>query len=135
MLDIKSYIQDKYTYELVHAEYQQIPGADETDEYSLRVHDEVQADVKQDTLCVLFTRKISFEPKGLSEIRVQYKVNLRFAEGVSPDEVRAINWAEEIRNMRAPFLTDVISRASWILSSITAVSGQAPIITPPTIIN
>ena len=134
MPDIKNYIKDEYNFELVRVHYEQDAEINENGEYSLRIYDEVKTEIQQRDLCVFFTRQISFEPKELFEIGVQFKVVLHFADGVSQEELQEIDWENEIKRTNTPFLTNVISRASGILSSITSASGQAPLITPPTIV-
>lgn len=134
MIDIKEYFQSEYEFELVGVEFQADERTDDHGGYRLCVNDEVTAEVKQHTVGVLFTRKVSFDPKGLFDIRVQFKVNLHFAEGVRQEDLQGIDWEKEIKSTRTPFLSNVISRASGIISSLTAYCGQNPIITPPVII-
>lgn len=101
----------------------------------MHCYDYLKSEVIEDEFIQLkFTRELVFEPIKLFELSVTIGANLFLVDEVKSEiNLSKIDLAKELSSANSEILGNLVSRASLIISQLTATSfGNAPIITPPT---
>ena len=124
--ELKDYFNAEYRFFLDNAQYQRIdtpviepPALDITDRY--------QVDEKDNSVILTITRFISFNPPSLFELKVSFGAILTKKKelDLSTEEL------EKAFHDNGDFVTgNLLSRISFLVSSITASYGQPPLVSP-----
>jgi len=75
---------------------------------------------------ITYSRDIQWTPQALFNIHVTLEAIIEFSENVNIEDFK-----NELNNDPSVFLEPAISLASNVISNITAVTGNYPLITPP----
>ena len=133
MLNFEENFLDKYQFTLKDVNFHLIEEKQDIKEIRLNIHDDLVPSIKDNQLVALFSREIFFEPSALFNLKVDFEMKLTFKDDLKLNP-KDINWREELVHNPNPFIGNLISRASNLISTITLIQGQSPIITPPTFI-
>lgn len=131
MFDFKTYFQGDCELALTKASYDLIAFEDNDAELSLLIEDSIASEVKEDKLYASFTRLVHFEPEALYAISVSFEVSLQIKDPSLSDEVASIDWNKILVEEKNPFISNMVCRASQLISAMTSSYGQQPLITPP----
>ncbi len=134
MLNFKDYFIDEYQFTLKKVTYTWIETNNHGDELNLNISDGVISSIQGRTLNVTFERKVFFKPEALYSIEVAFAIMLTFKETINEEEINKVNWCQELIETDNPYLRNIISRASNVISMLTSSYGQQPLITPPNIV-
>lgn len=134
MLNFKDYFIDEYQFTLKKVTYTWIETNNHGDELNLNISDGVISSIQGRTLNVTFERKVFFKPEALYSIEVVFAIMLTFKETINEEEINKVNWCQELIETDNPYLRNIISRASNVISMLTSSYGQQPLITPPNIV-
>lgn len=107
----------------------------ESCDITMHCYDYLKSEVIEDEFIQLkFTRELVFEPIKLFELSVTIGANLFLVDEVKSEiNLSKIDLAKELSSANSEILGNLVSRASLIISQLTATSfGNTPIITPPT---
>lgn len=134
MLDFKKFFNNEYEFTLKKAMYDWIEVDHSTNDLRIKVDDHIKWDIIGDRLEVTFSRDVGFIPKSLYTIGVVFCFGLTFRDDTVAVEAKEIDWGKEFVEQANPYLENIISRASFLIASITSSYGQKPLITPPSFI-
>ena len=133
MTIIDEYFDGSCSISLDEVSYKKLDEADE--DVTLNIKDDIQ--IKEnlcdsDRMTFIFSRNLSFSPKALFDITVNFEVVLELN-----DQYKGTNdWDyDKIRNgllsEKNVIISIVMSRISLLISQLTSAYGERPIITPP----
>lgn len=134
MIDFKKYFNDEYQFALINAVYSQLDNRLQGAELELNIEDSINANVRENHMEVTFRRKVFFEPEALYSIDVTFAFMLTFRDGNLATEAQNIDWGKELIENDNPYLGNVVSRASFLIATLTSSYGQQPLVTPPNVI-
>lgn len=127
------YLKEEYQFILKQVVFQTVEEHDETEEFEINISDDVSVEVIDNEISVDYWRNVYFEPKGIFDIKVNFGLRIPFKEDIKP-EGGTIDWAKELEEKENPYMRNIITRASNIISNLTSSFGQQPLITPPVFI-
>lgn len=130
MFNFSKYLKDEYQFSLKEISYSKIEGESALSQYDLKINDNLSSDLNQNSVVITFTREVSFEPASMFNLKVTFDFTLHFNDN-SPEDAYSINWKQTLLDNPNLYLGNIISRASHLISEITASFGQQPLITPP----
>lgn len=134
MIDFNKFFNDEYQFALKNAAYSWIENVAPGTELELNISDTINATPQGKHLEVVFQRKAFFSPEALYSIDISFSFTLTFRNDSLADEAKSINWSEALVKNENPYLANVISRASYLIATLTSSYGQQPLVTPPNII-
>lgn len=118
--------------------YNKIPDSSTTDKITISMKDSYQIKtIDLNGFSMYYERKVSLEPKILFELTVGFDLDFAFTKQIKDKYVNDFEKLKEIVMMKEEkpiVITNVISQASTLISSITMFLGMNPIITPPNFI-
>lgn len=134
MTDFKKFFEEQYQFALDHVSFKMLE-TNVVGEISINIDDEIDTKLDNSQLTVSFERHVYFTPVAVFDL----SVGLSFRLSVKPDkseEAEKIDWTKEILEQpNAPYLSNIVSRASNIIANLTSSYGQQPIVTPPVFIS
>lgn len=134
MIDFKKYFELEHQFFLEDIRFNRIPDNGMDQEIQLNCLDTVDTQLQHDRkLKLTFNRCLNFEPNNLFNLSVTFGAILTFNPEIDIDNLKDINFSQEIIISENTVLGNLVSRSSLLISQITASFGQQPIITPPTI--
>ena len=114
--------------------YSRIDKREKAKEYSLNCTDSIETKVNGDTLDLMVTRALKFDPEEIFELSVSFGAVLTFDKEKKNEYVwEEINLAEEFRKNGQFVLNNLMNRISLMIAEITSSFGQTPIVLPPTV--
>ncbi len=120
----QEYYLDKVVYDRIET-----PIADQ--EFTLNCTENLFAVLDGDTVRLTVQRALSFDPKGIFGLSVSFGAILRFNESKKNEiDWNTINLAEEFKQNGEFATTNLISRISLLIATMTSSFGQQPIILP-----
>lgn len=128
MAELKDFFQDEYQFALKKCTFD-FDDSQCGGESELKVEDKISTQNSENQLVVTFERNVYFEPR-IFDIYVKFDIIMYYNEGMGAEGAE-IDWASELLNNQNPYITNIASRASLIISSITSAYGQQPLVTPP----
>lgn len=134
MIDFNKYFNDEYQFTLKNAAYTWVENNGQGGELELNISDTINATIQGKHLEVSFQRKAFFKPEALYSIDVSFAFTLTFRDDSLAAEARNVNWSEALVENENPYLGNVISRASYLIATLTSSYGQQPLVTPPNVI-
>ena len=102
---------------------------------TLKVKDSIDIKEKEndiDSLEIIVSRNLTFEPRSLAEINVSFGVELRLNDQYKNSE--QLDYArvrDEIISEDSVLTSIIMSRISMLISQLTSSYGERPIVTPP----
>lgn len=134
MTNFDQYLKTDFKFSMESMSYKQLPPAPENTQMALNCRDLLEAKTELDKLMLRFTRSMQFEPASIYELSVTYTAVANInVQGLSAIDWDNIDLSKEIRNGHCTLLSNLVSRASLMISQITSANGQVPVITPPAI--
>lgn len=130
MLNFNDYFKDEYQFSLRDVSYSKIECEQDSLKYELKISDTINAELKEDSLYVTFTRDVYFEPASMFNLKVVFDIILHLNEEAT-EKATGINWSQTLLENPNLYLGNVVSRTSHLIAEITASFGQQPLITPP----
>ena len=134
MIEFNKYFNDEYQFALKNAVYLWIENVAPGTDLELNISDTVNASLQGKHLEVVFQRKTFFIPEALYSIDISFSFMLTFRNDALAEEAKSVNWSEALVENENPYLRNVISRASYLIATLTSSYGQQPLVTPPNII-
>lgn len=134
MIDFNKYFNDEYQFALKKATYTWLEHSNQGAELELNIGDKISASIVNNNLEVTFEREVYFDPEALYAICISLSFTLTFRDGQLTEEAKKINWSEAMVENENPYLGNVISRASYLIATLTSSYGQQPLVTPPNFI-
>lgn len=131
-MNFKECFTDEYQYSLKSINYKTIESQEIFDTIELNCSDEINSINIENGLELTFSRKVFFIPKCMYELTVTYSVKLFFVDNTK--EINCEELLDNLKNEENVYLSNIISRASLLISDITSSYGQNPVITPPVFI-
>lgn len=134
MLEISKYFNPQHEFYLNDIDFKrcvnEVGGV-----VSLNITDSFETELQGDSVLLMFTRTLKFDPQAIFDLSVSFGAELSLNPSTK-DEVdwSTINLSEEFINNGKEIINNLASRASLLVSEITASFGQIPIVTPPTVI-
>jgi len=104
-------------------------------EYSLSCQDNIRADSNNDSVRIILTRTLKFDPEELFSLSVSFGAILKFTDRKDEIKWSDINLAEEFKENGNFIIPQLMSRISLLIGQITSSYGQQPLILPPNIGN
>ena len=132
--NLTDYFNEQHTFYLNEASYNRLELQDVNQNLTMKCVDLLSADITGNCFRITFKRSVQFTPDSLFKVLVELGADLTIKEGKK----------EEVQNLKSELLqgliddgsaviTNLASRASFIVSSLTSSFGQQPIVTPPTV--
>lgn len=81
---------------------------------------------------VTFCRNVQFQPESNFSLAVEFDMVFEFQKSVDRDAVQDVEITQALQ--AAPFISEVISKASLLISQITLVGSLTPMVLPPSMI-
>lgn len=134
MVDFKHFFNEEYQIALKNAVYTQIERENQDADFELSVRDRVDAVIHDKHLEASFGRKVFFDPAALYSIDIVFTFSLFFKNTDLVEEAKSVDWKDALTEAGNPYLTDVISRASYLIATLTSSYGQQPLVTPPVLL-
>lgn len=131
-MNFKECFTDEYQYSLKSIDYKTIESQEIFDTIELNCSDEINSINIENGLELTFSRKVFFIPKCMYELTVTYSVKLFYVDNTK--EINCEELLDNLKNEENVYLSNIISRASLLISDITSSYGQNPVITPPVFI-
>lgn len=130
--NLEEYFLPEQTYFLNSVNYKILDNASQDGE--IKCIDNINTNVTDDGVRVIFTRTLKFTPESIFELSVSFGTILKFNEK-NKDEIKwnDISLAKEFKDNGAFVLQNLLNRTSLLIAEITASFGQIPIIIPPII--
>ena len=133
MVKFEELFEDEYQFRLKSAEYRSVEATPRSDDFRLKIIDNINTQREDALLKVEFCRAVCFEPEVLFSVDVVFEIILTFK---SPKEdYDKIDWKKELVETETKCFSNVISRSSNLIASITSSCGMQPVITPPVFIS
>lgn len=130
MIEFSKFFNDEYQFTLNEVAYSRIEETVANAGLNVNIRDDLNATVENNHLYVTFCRSVFFTPEALYKVSVSLGLTLTFRNNIKED-IAEINWSEELITSENPYLGNIVSRASYLISTITSSYGQQPFITPP----
>lgn len=111
--------------------YNNYPIEGETEQ--LQISDDINFDYGESGMRISITRKVWFEPNPIFDLEVTIETYLEEKEDSTYDK-RELSVEELIENFEQP-IGAVCAKISAIISTMTMFSNDAPLVTPPNLIN
>lgn len=131
-MNFKEYFTDEYQYSLKSIVYETIESKEMFDTIELNCSDEINSISVENGIELAFSRKVFFIPKCMYELTVTYSVKLFYVDNTK--EINHEELLDILKNEENVYLSNIISRASLLISNITSSYGQNPVVTPPVFI-
>lgn len=131
-MNFKEYFTDEYQYSLKSIVYETIESKETFDTIELNCSDDINSISVENGLELTFSRKVFFVPKCMYELTVTYSVKLFYVDNTK--EINREELLDILKNEENVYLSNIISRASLLISDITSSYGQNPVVTPPVFI-
>ncbi len=128
MLNLNDYFQDQYQFTLKDVSYTSFENDELNGELEVKVADDINSEVLNDQLRIAYSRNVNLD--SVFKIKITFIIMLTFKEQI--DSNASIDWSKEFIKTQNPFLNNIVSRISHLISTITSSYGQQPLITPPT---
>lgn len=135
-MDFDKYFSKKYQFYLKKIDYKMLNEPEFDKECKLVCEDHINTEIVQmGQLHIDFVRNIKFDPDSLYSLSVAFGAVFEFKNDIKDEvDIAKINWDTEVVKNRQKFLSNIVSRASLLISQITSSYGLTPVVTPPTII-
>lgn len=137
MSNFNDYFMNEYRYALTNISYTKLPAVpvpDRDDSPDIYVQDSLTIGAKVGThIHVALLRIVEFQPESNFKLSVEFDMIFEFQKSVDPDSVQDIEIVQVLE--AAPFISEVISKASLLISQITLIGSSTPMILPPNYIN
>ena len=130
MIDFEKNLSEEFEFRLSRVEYEGIEQPAAAEKLEVITFDEVVAEAKDSHILLTLTRKLSFKPSSLFAITVCFEVAIPLM-GISGEDLGGEDIATAFKETPNAYVNDIFSRASLLISQITAAGGQIPIVTPP----
>ena len=135
MIDFSKYFKPHYKYYLnkLNFDHANIPENIEGGQVTLSISDQVKTDyIKGVGINIEFSRELKHSEDAPPMIEVSLCASLLFNDDVEQD----VDWAniplaQETVDSDNVFLDNLVTRASLLISEVTASYGQMPLVTPP----
>ena len=127
---LNKYLKEEYQFALKQVVFQTVDECDEAEQFEINVSDDISVEVVDKDIIVDYWRNVYFYPNGIFEIKVNFGLKMSFKDEAKLED-DDINWAEELVSQENPYMRNVITRTSNIISNLTSSFGQQPLITPP----
>lgn len=131
-MNFKEYFTDEYQYSLKSIAYEAIESEEMFDEIELNCSDEISGMSVENGIELTFLRKVFFNPKSMFELTVTFGIRLFYVDNTK--EINIEELLESLKKEENAYLSNIISRASLLISVITSSYGQNPVVTPPVFI-
>ena len=117
--------------------YKRLDALDENvnKNYSLTCQDNIKADYNNESVRIILTRTLKFDPEEIFFLSVSFGAILKFTDKKDEYDWSSINLAEEFKDNGNFIIPQLMSRISLLIGQITSSYGQQPIILPPNIGN
>lgn len=135
MIDFKNYFADEYQLTLKNVSYSWIENDSQGTNLDLHIADQIHVKIENNQLEASVDRAVFFVPESLYKIIVSFTFILTFREDQLTEEAKKMNWEEALVTNDNPYMANILSRASALISALTSAYGQQPIITPPTFVH
>ncbi|MBE6949425.1 MAG: hypothetical protein E7456_06220 [Ruminococcaceae bacterium] len=134
MLDFNKYFNEQYQFTLKNVSFSWVKNDSTETNFEIKISDSINTEIQNRHLEVVFKRKVYFVPEALFNLSVSFAFTLTFRDSICEEEMNSVNWSEAFTQSESPYLANIISRTSGLISSITSSFGQQPLVTPPNII-
>lgn len=129
MRDLKKILAEEIGMRLNHLEYKRIETLEE--EAKLFLEDEFEIiEIQEDFFAMLVRRHVYCDPEDTMDIVVEFEIARHLSDEYSED-LRTYDIENEVREDVDFFIGYNMSRASALISNITASFGLAPLVTQP----
>lgn len=129
--NLVDYFEDGQEYYLEKIVYDRIETPSISGEYMLNCVENISAVVEGSAVRLTVQRTLSFDPQGIFGLTVSFGAILRFNESKKNEiDWKNINLAEEFKVNGDFATTNLISRISLLIATITSSFGQQPLILP-----
>lgn len=130
MINFNDFFDDSYQFALKELSYVNIHNDIDVPNLNLIMSDTINTTVSDKWLKIVYGRKLTFEPETLYALNVEFEISISFKDSVDPNTIK-IDWNKELIETENPYIANITSRISHLISAITSSSGQQPVITPP----
>lgn len=130
MINFNDYFNDGYQYTLKELSYKNIENSTETHSFNLTITDTIKTNISNQWLNIVYGRQLMFEPEALYAINVEFEIHIPFKDEIDPNTIK-VNWEKELIDTENSYISNIASRISLLISTITSSYGQQPVITPP----
>ena len=133
MNNLSEYFKNEQEFYLDSISYERVNHSIVQQEVQLLCRDMIQTRIIDgDTLNVLVTREIKFDPEVLFKLIITYGCTLHFV----PEKKDEVDWektdlSEAFKKQGAFATGNLFNRISLLIGEITSSFGQSPIIVPP----
>lgn len=136
MANYNDWFMDEYRYALSDITYKKHPVVSlpmDVQSPELEIRDSLTIGPRSDSdVHVVFCRNVSFHPENIFSLTVQFDMVFEFKKSVDRN---AIQDSEIIQLLQEePFISEVVSKASLLISQITLIGSHAPMVLPPNFI-
>lgn len=133
MIEFNKYFNDEYQFTLKEVIYSRVEEEAATGRLDITIKDDLSSTIDGNRLEVEFCRSVFFTPEALYRTSVKLGCTLTFRNNIK-ENVADINWSEELIKSDNPYLPNIVSRASYIIATLTSSYGQQPLVTPPNLL-
>ena len=132
--NLADYFLPEQEFYLENIAYDRIENTFENEKHTLKCVDNISVDVSDESLKLIVTRTLNFEPEELFSLTVSFGAILWFnPQNKSEYKWHEINMAEEFRYNGDFVIGNLMQRITLQIAQITSSFGQSPIILPPSI--
>jgi hypothetical protein len=135
--NLSSYFLPEYQFFLQNIDYEKKENIQrDMKGITLSFTDNLSASIDDanNTVNVLVTRSVSFNPDVMFHVSVTYGAILKFSD--KKDEIKwdDVDLSNELLNNGQFFTRNLMARITLLIGEITSASGQTPLFMPPNII-
>lgn len=103
-------------------------------ELSLLCQDNVNVTLNANSVRIIITRVLKFDPEILFSLSVSFGAVLKFNDKKNEIDWKSLNLAEEFRENGNFVTSQLMSRISLLIGQITSFLGQSPLMLPPELV-